>query len=121
MREAKAERDINTARLEETADCVLAERIESEYRGLFDRINKELRAEQKRAEDKAKNELKTLEKLNASDHEKLLDGYIRKVVKGSSSKENRGKGTGKKMGKGKKQGQGLLQTCKGQRTEEFTS
>ena len=74
LREAKAERDINTARLEETADCVLAERIESEYRGLFDRINKELRAEQKSAEDKAKNELKTLEKLNASDHEKLLDG-----------------------------------------------
>ena len=85
MREARAERDSNTARLDffvrtETAECVLTERIESEYRNLFDRINKELRAEKKRADDKTKDELKTLEKLNASSPEKLLDGYIKSVV-----------------------------------------
>ena len=85
LREARAERDSNTARLDfpvrtETAECVLTERIESEYRNLFDRINKELRAEKKRADDKSKDELKTLEKLNASSPEKLLDGYIKSVV-----------------------------------------
>ena len=85
LREARAELDSNTARLDfpvrtETADCVLTERIESEYRNLFDRINKELRAEKKRADDKTKDELKTLEKLNASAPEKLLDGYITSVV-----------------------------------------
>ena len=85
LREARAERDSNTARLDfpvrtETAECVLTERIESEYRNLFDRINKELRAEKKRADDKTKDELKTLEKLNASSPEKLLDGYIKSVV-----------------------------------------
>ena len=47
---------------------------------MFDRINKELRAEQKRADDKTKDELKALEKLNATDPEKLLDGYIKNVV-----------------------------------------
>ena len=85
MREARAERDSNTARLDfrvrtETADCVVTERIESEYRNLFDRINKELRAEKKRADDKTKDELKALEKMNASDPEILLDGYIKSVV-----------------------------------------
>ena len=85
LREARAERDSNTARLHfpvraETAECVLTERIESAYRDLFDRINKELRAEKKRAEDKTKNELILLEKLNASAPEKLLDGYITSVV-----------------------------------------
>ena len=85
LREARAERDSNTARLDfpvrtETSEGVLTERIESEYRGLFDRINKELRAEQKRADDKTKDELKALEKLNATDPEKLLDGYIKNVV-----------------------------------------
>ena len=58
LREARAERDNNTARLDfpvrtETAECVLTERIESEYRNLFDRMNKELRAEKKRADDKS--------------------------------------------------------------------
>ena len=77
LREARAERDSNTARLDfpvrtETADCVLTECIESEYRNLFDCINKELRAEKKRADDKTKNELRT--------PEKLLDGYITSVV-----------------------------------------
>ena len=85
LREARAERDSNTARLDfpvrtETAECVVTERIESEYRNLFDRINKELRAEIKRADDKTKDELKALEKLNASDPEILLDGYIKSVV-----------------------------------------
>ena len=47
---------------------------------LFDRINKELRAEKKRADDKTEDELKALEKLNASDPEILLDGYIKSVV-----------------------------------------
>ena len=50
LREARAERDSNTAQLDfpvrtETSEGVLTERIESEYRGLFDRINKEVRAE----------------------------------------------------------------------------
>ena len=72
LREARAERDSNTARLDfpvrtETAECVVTERIESEYRNMFDRVNKELRAEIKRADDKTKDELKALEKLNASD------------------------------------------------------
>ena len=72
LREARAERDSNTARLDfpmrtETADCVVSERIESDYRNLFDRINQELRAEKKRADDKTKDELKALEKMNASD------------------------------------------------------
>ena len=85
LREARAERDSNTARLDfpvrtETAECVVTERIDSEYRNLFDRINKELRAEIKRADDKTKDELKALEKLNASDPEILLDGYIKSVV-----------------------------------------
>ena len=85
LREARAERDSNTARLDfpvhtEKAECVVTERIESEYRNLFDRINKELRAEIKRADDKTKDELKALEKLNASDPEILLDGYIKSVV-----------------------------------------
>ena len=85
LRETRAERDSNTARLDfpvrtETSEGVLTERIESEYRGLFDRINKELRAEQKRADDKTKDELKALEKLNGTDPEKLLDGYIKNVV-----------------------------------------
>ena len=80
-----AERDSNTARLDfpvrtETADCVVTERNESEYRNLFDRINKELRAEKKRADDKTKDELKALEKMDASDPEILLDGYIKSVV-----------------------------------------
>ena len=84
LRDARAECDSNTARLDflvrtETAECVVTERIESEYRNLFDRINKELRAEKKRADDKTKDELKALEKLNASDPEKLLDGYIKRV------------------------------------------
>ena len=47
---------------------------------MFDRLNKELRAEQKRADDKTKDELKALEKLNATDPKKLLDGYIKNVV-----------------------------------------
>ena len=47
---------------------------------MFDRINKELRAEQKRADDKTKDELKALEKLNDTDPEKLLGGYIKHVV-----------------------------------------
>ena len=85
LREARAERDSNTARLDfpvrtKTAECVLTERIESEYRGFFDRINKELRAEQKRADDKTKEELKALEKLSATDPEKPVDGYIKNVV-----------------------------------------
>ena len=85
LREARAERDSNTARLDfpvrtETSEGVLTELIESEYRGLFDRINKELRAEQKRADEKTKDELKALEKLNATDPEKLLDGNIKNVV-----------------------------------------
>ena len=85
LREARAERDSNTARLDfpvrtETADCVVTERIESDYRNLFDRINKELRAVKKRADDKTKDELKALEKMNASDPEVLLDGYIKSVV-----------------------------------------
>ena len=85
MREARAERDSNTARLDfpvrtETADCVVTERIESDHRNLFDRINKELCAEKKRAEDKTKDELKALEKMNTSDPEVLLDGYIKSVV-----------------------------------------
>ena len=85
MREARAERDSNTARLDfpvrtETADCVVTERIESDHRNLFDRINKELRAEKKRAEDKTKDELKALEKMNTSDPEVLLNGYIKSVV-----------------------------------------
>ena len=85
LREARAERDSNTARLDfpvrtETADCVVSERIESDYRNLFDRMNKELRAEKKRADDKTKDELKALEKINASDREVLLDGYIKRVV-----------------------------------------
>ena len=85
LREARAERDSNTARLDfpvrpETADCVVSERIESDYRNLFDRINKELRAEKKRADDKTKDELKAVEKMNASDPEVLLDGYIKSVV-----------------------------------------
>ena len=85
LREARAERDSNTARLDfpvrtETADCVVTERSESEYRNLFDRINKELRAEKKRADDKTKDELKALEKMNASDPGILLDGYIKSVV-----------------------------------------
>ena len=85
LREARAERDSNTARLDfpvrtEAAECVVTERMESEYRNLFDRINKELRAEKKRADDKTKDELKALEKLNASDPEILLDGYIKSVV-----------------------------------------
>ena len=58
----------------------MTERTESEYRNLFDRINKELRAEKKRADDKTKDELKALEKLNASDQEILLDGHIKSVV-----------------------------------------
>ena len=58
----------------------MTERIESDYRNLFDRINKELRAEKKRADDKTKDELKALEKMNASDPEVLLDGYIKSVV-----------------------------------------
>ena len=87
---ARRECDSNTARLDfpvrsETSDGVLTERIESKYRGLFDRINKELRAEQKRADDKTKDELKALEKLNATDPEKLLDGYIKKWSTESSS------------------------------------
>ena len=85
LREARAERDSNTARLDfpvrtEAAECVVTERMESEYRNLFDRINKELRAEKKRADDKTKDELKALEKLNASHPEILLDGYIKSVV-----------------------------------------
>ena len=85
LREARAERDSNTARLDfpvrtETSEGVLTERIESEYRGLFDRINKELRAEETRADDKTKGELKALEKLNAADPEKHLDGHIKNVV-----------------------------------------
>ena len=85
LREARAERDSNTARLDfpvrtETSEGVLTERIESQYRGLFDRFNKELRAEQRRADEKTKDELKALEKLNATDPEKLLDGYIKNVV-----------------------------------------
>ena len=85
LREARAERDSNTARLDfpvrtETADCVVSQRIESDYRNLFDRINKELRAEKKRADDKTKDELEALEKMNASDLEVLLDGYIKSVV-----------------------------------------
>ena len=85
MREARAERDSNTARLDfpvrtETADCVVTERVESEYRNLFDRINKELHAEKKRADDKTKDELKALEKMNASDPEILLHGYIKSVA-----------------------------------------
>ena len=48
LREVRAERDSNMARLDfpariETADCVVSERIGSENRNLFDRINKELR------------------------------------------------------------------------------
>ena len=106
--------------------CTVSERIESDYRNLFGRINKELRAEKKRADDKTKDELKALEKMNASDPEVLLDGYIKSVVnkelhhagvmaddgnvkrapqenkgKGSSSKQNKGKGKGKNTGKGK--------------------
>ena len=85
LREARAERDSNMARLDfpvrpDTADCVVSERIESDYRNLFDRINKELRAEKKRADDKTKDELKAVEKMNASDPEVLLDGYIKSVV-----------------------------------------
>ena len=44
------------------------------------RINKELRAEKKRADEKTKDELKALEKMNASDLEILLDGYIKSEV-----------------------------------------
>ena len=85
LREGRAERDSNTARLDfpvrtETSEGVLTERIESEYRGLFDRINKELRAEQKRADDNTEDEVKALAKLDATDPEKLLDGYIKNVV-----------------------------------------
>ena len=77
LREARAERDSNTTRQDfpvrtETADCVVTERIESDHRNLFDRINKELH--------KTKDELKALEKMNASDPEVLLDGYIKSVV-----------------------------------------
>ena len=66
LREARAERDSNTARLDfpvrtETAECVVIERIESQYRNLFDRINQELRAEKKRADDKIKDELNALQ------------------------------------------------------------
>ena len=85
LSEARAERDSNTPRLDfpvraETSEGVLTERIESEYRGLFDRINKEVRAEQKRADDETKDELKALEKLKATYPEKLLDSYIKNVV-----------------------------------------
>ena len=58
----------------------MTERIESENRNLFDRINMELRAEIQRADDMKKDELTALEKLIASDPEILVDGYIKSVV-----------------------------------------
>ena len=41
-------------------------------------------AEKKRADDETKNELKALQKMNASDPEELLDGHIKSVVKKES-------------------------------------